>query len=132
MSPNHSILAGTSKEMSNEEWAELFTLDPNYIASWISVNSNKKRNASKISEPSIIVGKFYEICSDFAEKMLSRINLELIAVYDGTLTEHLFEQNLIRTESILLETSPMLKENTKRHFKTMIAYTRLCYFEIYG
>ena len=114
--------------MSIGEWAELFTLDPNYIASWISVNSNEKRNANKISEPSVIVEKFNESCSDFAEKMLNRMNLDLIAVYDATLTEHLLEQNSIRTENILLETSPMLKENAERHFRTMIAYIRLLNF----
>ena len=114
--------------MSIGEWAKLFTLDPNYIASWISANSNEKRNANKISEPNVIVEKFNESCSDFAEKMLHRMNLDLIAVYDDTLTEHLSEQNSIHTENILLETSPMLKENAERHFRTMIAYIRLLNF----
>ena len=119
---NRKILDSVVNSISRQEWDEFFKLDPSYIASTISDSSGEEKDVTKVSKPVAIMEKFVRICSILAENMLNRINWQLIEFYDGTLAEHLCEQNSTHSEDVSLETGPLLNEDAQSHSQIMIVW----------
>ena len=104
--------------ISTEEW-DFFMSEPNFIAILFSPNSDETENTVKTTEHSkvVVARQFHARCAVHAEIVIIRMNLELIAFYDG-MTE---DQPDKVEQNISLEKSPMLKENVETHVRTMIS-----------